>query len=98
LWEFHKVHHSVFQMRFATHLLFHWMETVICKSIRYIPLALLGFCIQDFFIIHIIAVAIGHLNHANYIPNANSNEPLGFDGIENFPDTFLKQKMYPFKK
>jgi len=26
---------------------------------------MIGFGLQDFFIIHIIAVAIGHLNHAN---------------------------------
>ena len=65
LWEFHKVHHSVEQMGFAAHLRFHWMETVIYKSLQYIPLAMIGFGIQDFFIIHIIAVAIGHLNHSN---------------------------------
>lgn len=65
LWEFHKVHHSVEQMGFAAHLRFHWMETVIYKTLQYIPLAMIGFGIQDFFIIHIIAVAIGHLNHAN---------------------------------
>lgn len=65
LWEFHKVHHSVEQMGFAAQLRFHWMETVIYKTLQYIPLAMFGFGIQDFFIIHIIAVAIGHLNHSN---------------------------------
>ncbi|MCC6816140.1 MAG: sterol desaturase family protein [Saprospiraceae bacterium] len=65
LWEFHKVHHSVEEMGFAAHLRFHWMETIVYKSIQYIPLAMIGFGIQDFFIIHIIAVIIGHLNHAN---------------------------------
>lgn len=65
LWEFHKVHHSVEEMGFAAHLRYHWMETVIYKSIQYIPLAMLGFGIQDFFVLHIIAVAIGHLNHSN---------------------------------
>jgi len=65
LWEFHKVHHSVGEMGFAAHLRFHWMETVIYKTLQYIPLAMIGFGIQDFFIIHIISVAIGHLNHAN---------------------------------
>ncbi len=65
MWEFHKVHHSVKEMGFAAHLRFHWMETIIYKSIQYIPLAMIGFGIADFFIIHIIAVAVGHLNHAN---------------------------------
>lgn len=147
LWEFHKVHHSVQEMGFAAHLRFHWMETVIYKTIQYIPLAMLGFGIQDFFIIHIIAVAFGHLNHSNlkitygplkyilnnpvmhlwhharnipkgkygvnyglslsiwdyifktaYIPNENASEPLGFEDVENFPKSFLKQELYPFKK
>lgn len=65
LWEFHKVHHSVKEMGFAAHLRFHWMETIVYKTVQYIPLAMIGFGIDDFFIIHIIAVAIGHLNHAN---------------------------------
>jgi sterol desaturase/sphingolipid hydroxylase (fatty acid hydroxylase superfamily) len=34
LWEFHKVHHSVQQMGFAAHLRFHWMETVVYRSIE----------------------------------------------------------------
>ncbi len=65
LWEFHKVHHSVKEMGFAAHLRFHWMETIIYKSIQYIPLSMIGFGIDDFFIIHILAVCIGHINHAN---------------------------------
>jgi sterol desaturase/sphingolipid hydroxylase (fatty acid hydroxylase superfamily) len=65
LWEFHKVHHSVEEMGFAAHLRFHWMETIVYKTIQYIPLAMIGFGLTDFFIIHIIAVAIGHLNHSN---------------------------------
>jgi sterol desaturase/sphingolipid hydroxylase (fatty acid hydroxylase superfamily) len=65
LWQFHKVHHSVEQMGFAAHLRFHWMETVIYKTLQYIPLAMIGFGLSDFFVVHIIAVAIGHLNHSN---------------------------------
>jgi sterol desaturase/sphingolipid hydroxylase (fatty acid hydroxylase superfamily) len=66
LWQFHKVHHSVQQMGFAAHLRYHWMENVVYKSIQYLPLAMIGFGIQDFFIIHIFAVAIGHFNHSNF--------------------------------
>ena len=65
LWEVHKVHHSVKEMGFAAHLRFHWMETIVYKAILYIPLAMIGFGIDDFFLVHIIALAIGHLNHAN---------------------------------
>ncbi|MGK7391927.1 MAG: sterol desaturase family protein [Candidatus Cyclobacteriaceae bacterium M2_1C_046] len=65
LWEFHKVHHSVEQMGFAAHLRYHWMETVVYRTIEYIPLALIGIGLRDFFIIHIISLAIGHFNHSN---------------------------------
>lgn len=65
MWEFHKLHHSVKEMGFAAHLRFHWMETIIYKSAQYIPLAMIGFGIQQFFVIHMFTVLIGHLNHAN---------------------------------
>ena len=65
LWEFHKVHHSVEQMGFAAHLRYHWMETIVYKSVQYIPLSMIGFGLDDFFILHLITILIGHLNHAN---------------------------------
>jgi sterol desaturase/sphingolipid hydroxylase (fatty acid hydroxylase superfamily) len=65
LWEFHKVHHSVEEMGFAAHLRFHWMETIVYRTLQYIPLAMIGFGLQDFFIVHIFSTAIGHFNHAN---------------------------------
>jgi len=66
LWEFHKVHHSVRQMGFAAHLRYHWMENVVYRSLEYIPLAMIGFGIRDFIVVHLIALTIGHLNHANF--------------------------------
>ena len=65
LWEFHKVHHSVAEMGFAAHLRYHWMETVVYRTLEYIPLALLGIGLYDFFIIHIFTLAWGHYNHSN---------------------------------
>lgn len=65
LWQFHKVHHSVKEMGFAAHLRYHWMETIVYKSVLYIPLTMIGFGIDDFFILHAFTVLIGHLNHAN---------------------------------
>lgn len=65
LWEFHKVHHSVEEMGFAAHLRYHWMENVVYRTLEYIPLALLGIGLHDFFIIHIFTLAWGHYNHAN---------------------------------
>jgi len=65
LWEFHKVHHSVEEMGFAAHLRFHWMESIVYKVLEYIPLALLGIGLYDFFIIHIFTLMWGHYNHSN---------------------------------
>jgi sterol desaturase/sphingolipid hydroxylase (fatty acid hydroxylase superfamily) len=71
MWEFHKVHHSVEEMGFAAHLRYHWMETVIYRTFEYIPLSMIGFGIQDFLIVHIFTIAVGHFNHSNI------NVPLG---------------------
>ena len=147
LWDFHKVHHSVEEMGFAAHLRYHWMETIVYKGLQYIPLAMIGFGLQDFFIVHIFSVAIGHFNHANlnitwgplkyilnspnmhiwhharhlpegklsvnygislsiwdylfgtaWVPRSGRNEALGFEGLEKFPDTFVNQVTYPFRK
>ena len=65
LWQFHKVHHSVKQMGFAAHLRFHWMENVVYRTIQYIPLAMLGFGINDYLLANMICLVIGHFNHAN---------------------------------
>ncbi|MEL7221331.1 MAG: sterol desaturase family protein [Bacteroidota bacterium] len=65
LWEFHKVHHSVEEMGFAAHLRYHWMENVVYRTLEYIPLALLGIGLYDFFIIHIFTLSWGHYNHSN---------------------------------
>ena len=43
LWQFHQVHHSVKQMGFAAHLRYHWMETVVYRTLEYIPLGMIGF-------------------------------------------------------
>lgn len=78
LWEFHKVHHSVKQMGFAAHLRYHWMENVVYRSIEYVPLALLGIGLYDFFIIHIFTLAIGHYNHSNItVPGRITGGVLG---------------------
>jgi sterol desaturase/sphingolipid hydroxylase (fatty acid hydroxylase superfamily) len=38
---------------------------VFYRTLEYIPLAMVGFGISDFFVVHIIGLAIGHINHAN---------------------------------
>lgn len=65
LWEFHKVHHSVKEMGFAAHLRYHWMETVFYRAVEYIPLAMIGFGLKDFFVVHIFTLTVGHFNHSN---------------------------------
>ena len=65
MWEFHKVHHSVREMGFAAHLRFHWMETIFYKTALYLPLTMIGFGIDDFFLLHAFTILIGHLNHSN---------------------------------
>jgi len=65
LWNFHKVHHSIEQMGFAGHLRYHWMENVVYRFFEYLPLALLGIGLYDFFVIHIFSLAVGHYNHSN---------------------------------
>lgn len=66
LWNFHKVHHSVEQMGFAAHLRYHWMETLVYRSLEYLPLAMIGFGIDDFFLVHLFTLAVGHFNHSNF--------------------------------
>lgn len=65
LWEFHKVHHSVKEMGFAAHLRYHWMENVVYKTLEYLPLAMIGFGITDFLIVHLFTTVWGHFNHSN---------------------------------
>ncbi len=66
LWQFHKVHHSVKEMGFAAHLRYHWMENIFYKPLKTFGVMLLGgFEPEQAYIVHFIAIAIGHLNHAN---------------------------------
>lgn len=65
LWEIHKVHHSVKEMGFAAHLRYHFMENVVYRFLEYIPLAMIGFGIDDFFLVHLFTLSVGHFNHSN---------------------------------
>ena len=66
LWRFHKVHHSVKEMGFSAHLLYHWMENILYKPLKTLGVMLLGgFEPEQAYIVHFIAITIGHLNHAN---------------------------------
>ena len=65
LWRVHQVHHSVREMSFAAHLRFHPGETVVYRTLEYLPLAAIGWGLDDFFVVHALSLTIGHLNHAN---------------------------------
>jgi sterol desaturase/sphingolipid hydroxylase (fatty acid hydroxylase superfamily) len=93
LWEFHKVHHSVEQMGFAAHLRYHWMENIVYRSLEYIPLALIGISLGDFFIIHIFTLTVGHFNHSNFKLNLG---PLKY--IFNNPQMHIWHHAYDLPK
>ncbi|WP_299210619.1 sterol desaturase family protein [uncultured Dokdonia sp.] len=66
LWRFHKVHHSVKEMGFAAHLRYHWMENVLYKPLKTFGVMILGgFEPEQAYIVHFIAIVIGHFNHSN---------------------------------
>ena len=71
MWNFHKVHHSTETMGSGALMRFHFMENVIYRSLEYVPLAMMGFGISDFFIVHIFTFVTGQIGHANL------NLPLG---------------------
>ncbi|MEP3390010.1 MAG: sterol desaturase family protein [Reichenbachiella sp.] len=148
LWNFHKVHHSVKEMGFAAHLRYHWMENILYKPLKTFGVMILGgFEPEQAYIVHFMAIAIGHLNHANvkitwgpfkylfnnpvmhlyhhafhlpageygvnygislslwdylfktnYIPEESGTIELGFEGDDKFPQDFIGQNTYGFKK
>ncbi len=148
LWEIHKVHHSVREMGFAAHLRYHPLETAVYRTLEYLPLAMIGFGIQEFMIVHLVALTIGHLNHANLalplgpfkylfnhaqmhiwhhvaavpaphryginfgislslwdylfgtacVPACGRDIPLGFDDLDRFPTTFMRQVTWPWSR
>lgn len=67
LWRFHALHHSATSLDVLSHLRFHPAETVVYRTIEFVPMMMLGFSPRDFFAAHAIALVVGHLNHANLL-------------------------------
>ena len=65
LWSLHRVHHSITTMDWIGNFRFHWGEILLYKSIKYIPLAILGARWETILIAAVIATLIGNLNHSN---------------------------------
>lgn len=65
LWELHKLHHSIKIMDWIGNFRFHWLEVFVYKTIKFLPLAIMGFNTDSVLIVAVIATLIGHLNHSN---------------------------------
>lgn len=66
LWKYHQVHHSVKEMGFAAHLRYHWMENILYKPLKTLGVMILGgFEPEQAYIVHFLAITIGHINHSN---------------------------------
>jgi len=66
LWRYHQVHHSVKEMGFAAHLRYHWMENLLYKPLKTFAVMILGgFEPEQAYIVHFLAITIGHFNHSN---------------------------------
>jgi len=65
LWKIHRVHHSITIMDWIGNFRFHWGETIIYSTIKYLPLMLLAPHWQAVLVVAVMATAMGHLNHSN---------------------------------
>ena len=69
LWRYHKLHHSVKEIYWIENFRFHWMELIVYKGIKYLPLVFFSFHFgiswQAIFWVSILSTLIGNLNHTN---------------------------------
>jgi sterol desaturase/sphingolipid hydroxylase (fatty acid hydroxylase superfamily) len=65
LWEIHKLHHSIEELDFLGSFRFHWLESVLYKSLTYLPLVALGVDGRVLLWVAIGSTLMGHLNHSN---------------------------------
>ncbi|MEO5961325.1 MAG: sterol desaturase family protein [Opitutaceae bacterium] len=65
LWNFHKLHHSIEQLDWATAFRAHWGEVIIYKTLLYVPLVILGVKDGVIFAIVVCSLLIQELSHAN---------------------------------
>jgi sterol desaturase/sphingolipid hydroxylase (fatty acid hydroxylase superfamily) len=65
LWQFHQVHHSIHQMDWIGNFRFHWMETIVYRSLTWLPLVMLGVSDSVLLTMAVVSTVIGHCNHSN---------------------------------
>jgi sterol desaturase/sphingolipid hydroxylase (fatty acid hydroxylase superfamily) len=63
LWQIHKLHHSIERMNWFGNFRFHWLEILVYKTIKYVPLLILAPSYQIAFMVGIVGVLVGSLNH-----------------------------------
>jgi len=66
LWAFHKIHHAQEELGAASTRRFHWVEMIIFKPLVYIPFALIGYSVPDYFLFQITVQNVwGFFTHSN---------------------------------
>lgn len=65
LWRIHQLHHSIKIMDWIGNTRFHFLEIIVYKFLKYLPLIFLQFSFEALLIIDIFSTLIGHLNHSN---------------------------------
>ncbi|NQT94137.1 MAG: sterol desaturase family protein, partial [Lentisphaerae bacterium] len=65
LWGIHRLHHSIRIMDWIGNFRFHWGEIIVYKTVKYLPLAVLGARWESILVSAVIATLIGNLNHSN---------------------------------
>ncbi|MHC4471228.1 MAG: sterol desaturase family protein [Planctomycetota bacterium] len=65
LWRFHRVHHSILTLDWIGNFRFHWLETIVYRALKLLPMAALGASWAPLLAADVLSTAIGHLNHSN---------------------------------
>ncbi len=66
LWQFHKIHHAQKDLGFASNRHFHWVEYLVFKPVGYIPLNMIGFSVENYFLVMMWSgYFLGFLSHSN---------------------------------
>lgn len=65
LWGIHRLHHSITVMDWIGNFRFHWGEILLYKTVKYLPVAVLGARWEAVLVCAVFATVIGDLNHSN---------------------------------
>lgn len=66
LWQIHKIHHAQKTLGFASNRHFHWLEYLVFRSVGYVPLNMIGFSLESYFLVTMwMGYLLGFLSHSN---------------------------------